>query len=357
MTFLFLNSARQWGGNENWILLAADALRAHNQRVIIAYRSEQVGSRYSKEKIKLPFYSEVDVITLLRLFKLIKYQHVDIIISTKQKEYFIGGFLARFCGIKNILRLGIVRRLQNTWSKRLIYDRLCDGIIVNARTIKEVLCESSFIKPGKIIPIYNGVDIRDLHKKSEQIFFKKSFSFLIVSSGMLIKRKGFDLLLRAFAAFKHSPDGKDAGLLLLGDGEERENLQRLSRELQIDRVTVFQRYRENPFPYIKQADCFILLSENEGIPNALIEAMAFRLPVITAPSGGINEIITDGENGFIVKRNDENLLINRLRQLKKDPSLRRRLGGNAYLTVNKQFNTGRMAEQIIQFCEKTGRKQ
>ena len=85
--------------------------------------------------------------------------------------------------------------------------------------------------------------------------------------------------------------------------------------------------------------------------------MAFRLPVITAPSGGINEIITDGENGFIVKRNDEDLLINRLRQLKKDPSLRRRLGGNAYLTVNKQFNTGRMAEQIIQFCEKTGRKQ
>ena len=354
MTFLFLNSAKQWGGNENWIAVTANALVKSNHNVIIAYRAEQVGIRFAGEKIKLPFFSEADIITIIRLFILIKRYRVNIIISTKQKEYFIGGLLSRLTGIRNILRLGIVRRLDNVWSKRLIYDTLADGIIVNAHVIKEILIQSPFIRPEKIYCIYNGIDIADLKKKSEHFLFKKPYSFLIVTSGMLIKRKGFDLLLRAFAAFKHSDQGKDSGLLLLGHGEEKKNLKRLSRELAISGATIFQDYQENPFPFLKESDCFVLLSENEGISNALLEAMALQIPVITAPSGGITEIIEDGVNGFVVNRDDEINLINRLKQLKLQPELGRMLGRNASRTINEQFSTDRMARQIINFCTEIG---
>jgi glycosyltransferase involved in cell wall biosynthesis len=350
MNFIILNSAKQWGGNENWIALAAASLSELKHTVVIAYRSQQVGMHFPGIKIKLPFYSEVDIITIYRLIKLIKRYQIDIVIATKQKEYFIGGVLKRLCHVPNILRLGIVRPLDNAWSKKLLYHKWNDGIIVNARAIKETLLQSSFIHPDRIGMIYNGVDTTAIEKKSEQFEYKKPFSFLIVTSGMLIKRKGFDILLRAFAVFKQSIGHNDTGLLIVGTGEEQQHLQRLSRDLGIDKYTIFTGYQPNPFPYLKKGDCFVLMSENEGISNALLEAMALKLPVISALSGGITEVINDGENGFIINRNDEKTLVNRMHQLQRDFNQRQIMGEKAFQTIQNQFSLDRMGGEIIEFC-------
>jgi glycosyltransferase involved in cell wall biosynthesis len=350
MNFLFLNSAKQWGGNENWIALASTALSELNHTSVIAYRSQQVGARFPGTKIKLPFYSEMDIITLFSLLKILRKYRVDVIISTKQKDYFLGGLTAKIYKIPNIIRLGIVRPLNNSWSKKLLYDKLCDGIIVNARRIKETLLQSSFVQPNKICLVYNGVNITTIVEKSEQFTIKKPSPFLIVTSGMLIKRKGFDYLLTAFARFLHTHTIRNAGLLILGSGEEQENLRRLSRNLGIDRYTIFQGYQQNPFPYLKQGDCFVITSENEGLANALLEAMALGIPVITTPSGGVTEVIKDGENGYIVNREDVPALVNRIQQLYTQIELRRNLAQKAYQTIQKQFSPSVMANKIIDFC-------
>jgi glycosyltransferase involved in cell wall biosynthesis len=350
MNFLILNSAKQWGGNENWIALLTTALSKLQHKVVIAYRSQKAGARFSATKIQLPFYSEADIITIYRLFRLIRRHRIDVIIATKQKEYFIGGLLGRLCHIPNILRLGIVRPLANSWSKKFIYEKWCDGIIVNALAIKETLLQSPFIQPAKICTVYNGVDIERIEKQSQQFSYKKPFSFMVISSGMLIKRKRFDKLLHAFALFKQATGSGDVGLLVLGAGEQLENLQALSRKLAIDGCTIFQGYQPNPFPYIKQGDCFVLMSENEGISNAMLEAMALKLPVISALSGGVAEVVKDGDNGFIINRESATELANRLQLLYGETVLRQKMGAKAYQTIQKQFSMDRMAQKISAFC-------
>jgi glycosyltransferase involved in cell wall biosynthesis len=356
MNLLFLNSAKQWGGNENWVALATAAIDKAGHHTIVAYRSDDIGVRLNGKKIRLPFYSEMDVITFFRLYKIIRNNQIDAIIATKQKDYFLGGILANICRVPNLIRLGIVRPLKNSWSKRLLYDQLCDGIIVNARKIEETLLTSAFIRKDKICMVYNGVDITGIAAKSEQEISKKPFPFLIVSSGMLIKRKGFNFLLTTFARFLKRTNSANAGLLILGSGVELENLQQLSRDLKIDGNIVFQGYQQNPFPYLKQSDCFVMMSENEGISNALLEAMALKIPVITSASGGITEVIRDGVNGFIVDRNDEAGLANRMQQLYQQADLRKRMGEEGYRTILDQFSLETMAGKMIEFCSQMIRR-
>jgi glycosyltransferase involved in cell wall biosynthesis len=90
-------------------------------------------------------------------------------------------------------------------------------------------------------------------------------------------------------------------LTLVGSGAEEEHLKDLVEERKLsDRVT-FVGHKTNPYPYMKEADLFILTSEHEGFPNVLLEANALGLPVVAfACPGGITEIVQEGLNGFSV---------------------------------------------------------
>ena len=111
MKYLFLNSARRWGGNERWTALAAQGLAVRNE-VFFAYRKMEIGSRFDVPKYRLPFWNELDMLSISRLIFLIKKHHIDILIPTKRKDYVLAGFAAKAMGKKNVLRLGIERSIK-----------------------------------------------------------------------------------------------------------------------------------------------------------------------------------------------------------------------------------------------------
>ena len=120
--------------------------------------------------------------TIRSLISVVKREHIQVIIATKRKDYVLGGITARLCGIQNVLRLGIVRTLTYPWIDRVVYDCLADGIIVNAHSIKKVLCKSKFMRDHKIRVIYNGVDHQRISVLSQQTI-EKPFPFLIIVRG------------------------------------------------------------------------------------------------------------------------------------------------------------------------------
>ena len=351
MNILFMNSARTWGGTEKWTRMASEAM-GKNHKTVLVYRREIVGDRFTIPKFRLPCLSHIDLYTLFKLVQIIRKEKIEVIIPTKRKDYIIAGLASRICGIKNILRLGIVRPLSIPVLHKLIYHTLADGIIVNAQKIKKTLLETAFMQDEKIRVIYNGLDTEALDRLSFPAV-DKTFKFQITTAGILTKRKGHDFLLRSFAQFlKFAPDS-DAGIIIIGDGQKKEELKVLAESLNISERVCFTGFLTNPYPDMAVSDIIAMTSTNEGISNALLEGMYLNNVPVSTFAGGAEELINNGKNGFLVDYSNENALSTILLKLYQNDELRKQMSKAARETVIRQFSISLMATEVLNFCGDT----
>lgn len=324
-----------------------------DHQVYFAYRNDLIGSRFDFdiEKYRLPFLFEVDLFSIGKIISIINQKQIDILIPTKRKEYVLAGIAAKICKKKNILRLGIVRELHNLWYNNLVYNKLADGVIVNAQQIKNVLLKSKFMANSKVRVIYNGLDLSNLNQaaRAEKPFEK--CSFLVSSMGRLYHRKRFDDLIKGFHQFISGSGANDARLQIIGEGEELNALKNLASKIKMGDKVIFSGFLSNPYPQIAASDVFVLLSRNEGISNALLEAMYFKNAIVATAAGGTAEFIKDGINGFLLEGVDIKKIGELLQHLYLHPEKRRELGEAAYQTVLKKFSLKAMKDNLESFCK------
>jgi len=180
--------------------------------------------------------------------------------------------------------------------------RRARNVFVPSEGVRADLIDNYGAKKDKVVTIYNGIDIGKIKESSgKEIPYKKDCPW-IVTACRLNPQKDFATLLRAFKIVRET---KKAKLLIIGDGELKDDIIRLSSELGIHDDIIMPGFQENPFAYISRADVFVLSSFFEGFGNVIVEAMALGIPVISTdcPSGP-REIITDGANGFLVAPGD-----------------------------------------------------
>lgn len=356
MNIAFINSARTWGGTEKWTRMAAGSLSRHHH-VHLVYRRDTVGKNFSVSKHRLPLVSHLDLYSLVRLVRLIQKEQIDILIPTKRKDYVLAGLASRICGITNILRLGIDRRLRIPFIHKLIYRDLADGIIVNAEKTRQTLLLSPFMRDQNIKVIYNGLDTAALDARTTSTPLPgKPARFLVSAMGILTLRKGFDFLIRGFAGFLRKHPDADAALVIIGDGPEHETFFRLAEKLGISQHVIFTGFLENPFGWLKQSDVFAMTSQNEGIPNALLEAMYLENAPVCTRAGGTEEFIIDSENGFLVDFGDEQALAEALGMLYLKEGIRKSTAYAATKTVLRQFSLDHMVDLLDNFLNETMKK-
>jgi glycosyltransferase involved in cell wall biosynthesis len=146
----------------------------------------------------------------------------------------------------------------------------------------------------------------------------------VLAAGRLVHQKGFDVLIRAFAAMAR--ECEPLRLAIAGDGPEARALRGLVAELQLEDRVLFLGQVKELGSLMRQAEAFILSSRYEGFPNVLLEALASELPVVSTdcPSGP-REILRDGEFGLLVPCEDPAALAAAVRRVVTDTELRRRL--------------------------------
>ena len=157
----------------------------------------------------------------------------------------------------------------------------------------------------------------------------------VVGMGRLDAKKGFDLLLRAFAACRDRRP--EWSLTILGDGEERQRLEALAKQLGVMSHVRLPGTVANPTPVLRRADLFVLSSRVEGFPNALLEAMALGVPVVATECGGPSRIVRHDVDGLLVPSDDATALADAMAALMDDEARRLRLADRA-VDVMKRFD-------------------
>jgi glycosyltransferase involved in cell wall biosynthesis len=160
--------------------------------------------------------------------------------------------------------------------------------------------------------------------------------------GRLLERKGHHDLLRAWpSVLERHPD---AALVLVGDGPERKSLQQRAEELGITDSVHLLGTREDVPELLALFDCFVFPSHFEGLPGALLEAMAAELPIVTTPVDGCSELVRDGEHGVHVPPHDPERLGVAVAELLEERERAAALGAAARRRAHESFGVEAMVE-------------
>ncbi len=159
--------------------------------------------------------------------------------------------------------------------------------------------------------------------------------------GRLARIKRQERLLNAIAALARM--GRKVHLILVGEGACRAELEQLADELEINHLVHFAGFQLDPLPWIMLLDVFVLTSDSEGMPMALLEAWAARKPVVVTAVGGLPELVSEGKTGLLAPPDDQQRLVSNLDSLATNPEQRNRLGNNGYTLVTKKYSAERTA--------------
>lgn len=146
--------------------------------------------------------------------------------------------------------------------------------------------------------------------------------------------------------------GISARLVMVGDGSERPRAEQRARDLGIVGQCVFVGEQPNIVEYLSTADVLLLPSEQESFGLAALEAMACEVPVVASRVGGVPEVVTDGETGFLSEVGDVDKMANDAVRLLADEEFRREMGRRARESAISRFRTDLIIPQYIQFYER-----
>jgi glycosyltransferase involved in cell wall biosynthesis len=224
-----------------------------------------------------------------------------------------------------------------------------------------IICISDFcrsqvlrIAPGlsdsRVEVVRLGVDCSKLAppEAASKLPLDSSTPLRIVCTGRMVAAKGHRILLEALAAIV--ADGIDFSCTLIGDGPERRTLESLCSKLGIAKQVRFlgAMAHQATLAEVNQADIFALASFAEGLPVALMEAMALGVPCVSTSIAAVPELIENKENGLLVSPANPEALSAALKLLANDAILRRQLGRNAYTKVDAQYNLARNLDILSQ---------
>jgi len=238
-------------------------------------------------------------------------------------------------------------------AQRMAYA-FASAVVPNSDMVKRILTDDEFVPEWKIRRIYNGIDTERFSPREPSPELAQSLGLpagaaIVGVVGNLHPWKGQDLLLRAVARIRK--DRPDVWVVLAGDGSARDDLRRLAEELGVLGQTVFAGIRQDVPELLALMDVFVLPSQHESLPNAVLEAMACAKPVVATRVGGLPEIVDEGETGFLVPPGGDAAMANRILRVLNDRDLAGRMAVAARGKVLGAFTCDRLVANMARLYE------
>jgi len=242
----------------------------------------------------------------------------------------------------------LVKRSYNLLLSKLIFGK-SDIIVAVSIYEKEMLKQNFEADERKIRHIPNGVDVKELEGKVKK---KSNDTKTILYVGRLEKYKGVSFLIKAFQRLKANLTNSQ--LVIVGRGPCKEELVSLSRKLEVqDSVTFLENLpKEELTNLYLTSDVFILVSQYESLPIAVLDALAYGLPIIATNVGGLPEIIQTGKTGFLLDfPPDEDELIRITTSLLQDEEYAKEIGARAREEILSKFSWDSVVRNLLDLYE------
>lgn len=287
-----------------------------------------------------------EISSFFQIIKVLDEEEPDVFHINSSKMGGLGGVAGRIAGVKKIIFTA------HGWAfnePRPVYQKIIIKFFVWLTLLfsHEIICVSEktkkdisnwpFIK-NKLHVIYNGLNKFELVGRTDE-------TFTVGTIAELHKIKGLDILLTAWSEFIKNHQAK---LIIIGEGEEKENLKNMANNLGISDSVNFKGFMDNARSLLSTFDIFVLPSRSEAMPYAPLEAGFTGLPVIATSVGGIPEIIENNVNGILVEKESPEALLSALIKLFGNADLRKKLGENLKKKIETEFSLNKMLRDTFE---------
>jgi glycosyltransferase involved in cell wall biosynthesis len=315
----FVVGSLRIGGAERMMVHSANGLSAYMKVTFISLTGGDTLENELQDTVHLMNFNKKNTRSAIpALLQFLRKEKPDVLISTQIHVNLVAVIMKVFFRIKTkiVLREATTPGAQFTaftgfksglvrTAVRILYPR-ADAIVAICDAVKNNLIDFHFARPSQVFVIYNPV-LNDAFRKgvmenASHPFFQ-SLTPVFISVGRLAPAKNFELLIRAFDLLNKNMDSR---LIIIGEGVEKDMLKSLITNLKLDDKVSLTGQLVNPYPYIKQSSAYVLTSLFEGLPNALIEAMACGIQLVSVNCpGGSAEVLMNGAAGRLIEADAE----------------------------------------------------
>lgn len=352
MKILHTEASKGWGGQEIRILEETEGLRARGHDVQLATPFEAAIFEAAKRRA-IP----VHAIALDRrrpgslraLRALIREFKPDIIVSHSSSDSWLVAAATRFLSARPaIVRLrhisgAVARGSLNRW----LYGRVPARVVTTGVAINHMLIERLSLDPAQVVAIPTGTDL-DRFKPGDRAAARTALGLpieakLIGIVATLRSWKGHRFLVTAMT----DPKLEGTRLVMVGDGPQEPALRAQVAELGLGERVMLAGRQDDVRPWLHALDVFVLPSTgNEGLPQALMQAMACEVPVVTTAAGAIPELVCGGENGLVVPAGNPAALAEAIAHLLDDRALAGRLAAAGRREVEQKHTKAAMLDAM-----------
>ena len=315
---------------------------------------EQYFQKHNLEYKSIPFRGELDLIAGYRLSKFARKHHFSILICHSAHSLSWGLMAKAFYPTLKIIGVRraefiIGKNILSRWKYR---NATLDRIVAISESVQKVLIENG-ISREKINIIYSCINRNkfDTLDRDPTIRAKWNIPQDSILTGMFAafdKYKDYPTFLKAASLALR--ERKDLFFLAVGEGELKNAMQELAKELNISDRVIFTGFQQEVGKILNSLDIFVLASKKEGLGTSILEAMAAGVPVIATASGGIPELIKDGENGLLVPPSNPEKLKDAILKLANSPELRFRMAERGKSEAQK-FDKEIMISKYIELIQ------
>jgi len=355
-TIIHLIQSLDNGGCENMLLRTLPLLSNFNHILVTLKKDGELAEKFKNKGFEIININQASLFNLVcyfRLIKIIKKINPDIVITYLFHADMIGRLF-----VQPFIKVSVIPFLRTTYNhEKYKFARLTEKLtkcfvkqyLANSESVKNFYVEGIGVAKEKITVIPNGIDVdfydnikRDENFR-ESLGIKKEDLAIICVANLHIN-KGHKYLLEAFEKL-HSPllsqgGGSRGGLklLLVGDGDEKENLLKQSENYESKNNILFLGKRNDVPKLLKISDIFVLPTLFEGMSNAIMEAMACELPIITTGIPENQELIENNKTGILIAKENSNEIIKVIRKIISNENFKNQLGYNAKNVITNKFN-------------------
>jgi glycosyltransferase involved in cell wall biosynthesis len=354
-TILHTESSLGWGGQEHRVLAEARIMRRRGHRLLIACDSRgelyRRANRQGLPVFSLRFGGKANFAAWLGLRRLLKQERVDLLNTHSSLDSWVG-FLA-WLTLGNRVRLVRTRHLSTrvtpNWPTRRLYQAPA-AVITTGRGISELLHHRLGVPRERLHTIPTGVDLQDFFPRTADQKLAASLhlpagAFVFGTISVLRSWKGHLFLLEAFKSLRE--EGLEAILLIVGEGPYRPVIEAKIAELGLREAVRLVGHQDAVPEWLALMDAFVLASyANEGVPQALLQALAMGKPTVATRVGGIPEVIVPEETGLLAPPRDSRALSEAMSRMAQDFRLREILSYRGPQLVAERFSLEQMADAL-----------